>query len=617
MNIIQIQNQLKGLPDNIIAGYVQNPNAQVPAYLALSELQRRKTTREEYQQNQQAPQQSVAQSLTSQIPTPQMQQPQAAQQGVAALPMGNTPQPQQNFARGGIVAFADGGDVDSLTAQAEAAFNAGEYEKAKALYARSADLQEKANVGDGPTMAPAQIDQAKQQIYEQLAAQRNAPSGIYTLDENLPQENIPEVVQGLPTLTAPDFVRNIDETAGPRESAVSKIRERDKGYADYPNGEALRVADGVRNNALIGEDMIAKMKERQKAEAQDRIKGYKESTAKSNERIKAAQEAKAKGIANIRSGDLPVINIPPEIVPKTLGETTQGKGIAALPTAKQVILPPTPRAPQTALEKAQAEYRAALAPDQKTRDDLTGRMRHLDEQSKWRREHTDFDAVTKAGLAMMQAGARPGASFLGAVGAGGEAGIKSLSEARDVQYATEEKRAALEQQLTQLERAERIAIAKFGVDSEEAKMVREDKKEAERLKRELDKELNTATNTMHKYGYELAAGASKYGADARERGQANSDKAIEARMTMAENRERRQGLTTLLANAQKDFEDNWQYSKDEAGKAAARQRIADLQQALLAASEGEQANTAAPAATPITNMPQNIIDSLAKYPPKK
>ena len=109
MNIIQIQNQLKSLPDNVIAGYVQNPNAQVPAYLALSELQRRKTTREEYQQNQQAPQQSVAQSLTSQIPAPQMQQP---SQGLAALPMGNTPQPQQNFASGGIVAFADGGDVD-------------------------------------------------------------------------------------------------------------------------------------------------------------------------------------------------------------------------------------------------------------------------------------------------------------------------------------------------------------------------------------------------------------------------------------------------------------------------------------------------------------------------
>ena len=578
MNIIQIQNQLKGLPDSVIAGYVQNPNAQVPAYLALSELQRRKTTREEYQQNQQAPQQSVAQSLTSQIPAPQMQQP---PQGLAALPMGNTPQPQQNFAQGGIVAFADGGDVDagSLAAQAEAAFAAGDYEKAKALYAQSADLQEKVNVGDGPTMAPQQIDQAKQQIYEQLAAQKDAPSGIYTLDENLPQENIPEPTKGLPALTAPDFVVNDDKSAGPRESDVKRIRERDKGYGDYPNGDALRVADKVRNNAVISGDMVSKMKERQ-------IREYKESAAKSNANIKAMQAEK-------------------------------GKGITALPTPKQVVLPPAQPVPQTALEKAQAEYRAALAPDQKTRNDLTGRMQHLDEQAKWRRDHTDMDAVTKAGLAMMQAGARPGASFLGAVGAGGEAGIKSLAEARDFQYATEEKRAALQQQLTQLERVERIAIAKYGVDSEEAKMVRADKITAAKALADAKAAENNADNTTRLEAARISAGASNYAANARERGQANSDKAIEARMTMAENRERRQGITTLLANAQKDYEDNWQYSKDEVGKAAARKRISDLQNALLSASEGEQASATTPAAPALTNMPQNILDSLAKYPPKK
>ena len=73
-------------------------------------------------------------------------------------------------------------------------------------------------------------------------------------------------------------------------------------------------------------------------------------------------------------------------------------------------------------------------------------------------------------------------------------------------------------------------------------------------------------------------------------------------MTMAENRERRQGITTLLANAQKDYEDNWQYSKDEVGKAAARKRISDLQNALLSASEGEQASTTTPAA-PTSGIP--------------
>jgi len=435
-----------------------------------------------------------------------MQQPQAPQQqGVASLPMGPTPQPQQNFARGGIVAFADGGDVDadSLSAQSKEAFDRGDYKTAGELSDKATALRnaETAKIRAGlttqaplskeqavedynlSTLPPEQIDPAKKQIYEQLAAQRDAPTGIYTLDENLPQENIPEPAKGLPTLTAPDFVVNEDKNAGPRESDVKRIRERDKGYSAYPNGDALRVADGVRNNALIGDDLIAKMKEKKKNESQDRIKGYKADAEKSTARLAAAKESRAESLAKL-------------------------KGITALPTPQVAQVPPaqqTPKVPQTPLEKAQAEYKAALAPDQRTRDDLTGRMQHLDEQSKWRREHTDMDAITKAGLAMMQAGARPGASFLGAAGAGGEAGIKSLAEARDVQYTTEEKRAALQQQLTQLERAERVAIAKFGVDSEEAKMVRQDLKDVEARKNALARELNAATNAAHLQAARLAA----------------------------------------------------------------------------------------------------------------
>ena len=51
MNIIKIQDQLKSVPDNTLVGYVQNPTGQVPTYLALSELQRRKEMRSKYQAN--------------------------------------------------------------------------------------------------------------------------------------------------------------------------------------------------------------------------------------------------------------------------------------------------------------------------------------------------------------------------------------------------------------------------------------------------------------------------------------------------------------------------------------------------------------------------------------
>jgi hypothetical protein len=111
MNILKLQDELKSVPDNALVGYVQNPSGQVPTYLALSELQRRKDMRAKAQ----APQTSrttVAQDIEQQAaPAPQaMPAPQAQPQaGVAALPTGNMFE-NKSFATGGIVAFA--GDTD-------------------------------------------------------------------------------------------------------------------------------------------------------------------------------------------------------------------------------------------------------------------------------------------------------------------------------------------------------------------------------------------------------------------------------------------------------------------------------------------------------------------------
>jgi hypothetical protein len=107
MNIIKLQDELRGVPDNALIGYVQNPTGNVPSYLALSELQRRKDMREKYQ-SQQAPQSSVADDLEQQAaPQPQ---PQEAQ-GVAGLPIPDQMFNDQGMAAGGIVAFDDGGEV--------------------------------------------------------------------------------------------------------------------------------------------------------------------------------------------------------------------------------------------------------------------------------------------------------------------------------------------------------------------------------------------------------------------------------------------------------------------------------------------------------------------------
>jgi len=103
MNIVQLQNDLKGMPDNVIIGYVQNPNGQVPSYLALGELQRRKAMRDEHAARAQAPTKSVAEELTDPpAPTPQMG-------GIAGLPMQAEPMSPKGMAAGGIVAFDEGG----------------------------------------------------------------------------------------------------------------------------------------------------------------------------------------------------------------------------------------------------------------------------------------------------------------------------------------------------------------------------------------------------------------------------------------------------------------------------------------------------------------------------
>jgi len=117
MNIIQLQNMLRGAPDEALVNYVQNPQGQVPSYLVLSELQRRKDTRAKYQAEQ-APESSVAEDLT-QPAQPQgglgmlADQPQMQEddQGVASLPVPDDMYDEENFAGGGIVAFEDGGGV--------------------------------------------------------------------------------------------------------------------------------------------------------------------------------------------------------------------------------------------------------------------------------------------------------------------------------------------------------------------------------------------------------------------------------------------------------------------------------------------------------------------------
>jgi hypothetical protein len=144
MNIVKLQKQLQNVPDSALIGYVQNPDGQVPTYLALTEISRRKQMRDDYQQ-QAAPEKSVAEAMVEEAtgigaipqqmsqPMPQQMapempmqmppqmaqapQPQApiqmAEGGLASLDLPDDMFSEESYASGGIVAFEDGGEVEN------------------------------------------------------------------------------------------------------------------------------------------------------------------------------------------------------------------------------------------------------------------------------------------------------------------------------------------------------------------------------------------------------------------------------------------------------------------------------------------------------------------------
>lgn len=113
MNILQMEDLVKGMPDEMLMQEAQMPSGQIPQFLALSEVQRRKEMRDKFQA---PPQATVAdQILQSGIASAMPQQP---PQGGMAPPQGppmGAPQGPVMAYGGGMMPYtmADGGAVPS------------------------------------------------------------------------------------------------------------------------------------------------------------------------------------------------------------------------------------------------------------------------------------------------------------------------------------------------------------------------------------------------------------------------------------------------------------------------------------------------------------------------
>ena len=125
MNILQIEDDLKGMPTDVIVQHLQNPTGLIPTYLAAGELNRREKMQVA---RAEAPQETVVDEIIQkampmggmpmpQPPMPQMPMPRPeevmvsdtiTETGIAGLPAPNV----GNYKEGGIIGYQDGGDID-------------------------------------------------------------------------------------------------------------------------------------------------------------------------------------------------------------------------------------------------------------------------------------------------------------------------------------------------------------------------------------------------------------------------------------------------------------------------------------------------------------------------
>ena len=97
MNILEQEDLIKGAPDDILLQEAQSPTGSVPAFLVISEIQRRKGMRDRFSAQEQQPEQSVAEQIVAG----------AAPQGIGALqPQMPQQMPQQMPIQDPVMAMA-------------------------------------------------------------------------------------------------------------------------------------------------------------------------------------------------------------------------------------------------------------------------------------------------------------------------------------------------------------------------------------------------------------------------------------------------------------------------------------------------------------------------------
>lgn len=391
LNINRIQSQLQRVPDQALIGYVQNPDGQVPSFLALAELTRRKEIRNAGQA-QQAPTQSIADQMVG--------------EGLSALPLPETMFNEESYANGGIVSFEEGGEVQR--------FNKGGKPFVELTDAQILKL------------TPAQRTEYNNNMYaaRQKGLFRGAKSlGASALDAGRFTYAAPLAVLDMGTNALGEVVNTV---AGREAIDTSPSALRQEGFA--PNYNAF---------------------------------------AKANPKTKPAAKP---------SLTTPAINDPTYVIPPTdkTGDTPAGSRI---PSAAGGIgaLTFNPMADNSARfnqfqrdEKTPEEQMAmmqGLIGEDTGRKDRAARLEKMEARTAKEEENAPYMALARAGLGMAAGRSQ---FALQNIAEGAQAGLSDLVASRNRVDIARERQFEIADRMAQAERAEKVATARFGVESSEA-----------------------------------------------------------------------------------------------------------------------------------------------------
>lgn len=393
MNIAKLQAQLQKVPDQALIGYVQNPDGQVPSYLALAELSRRKEIRKTATPKGPSPTQSVAAQEVSQV-----------EPGVAGLPVRDDMYATESFADGGIVAFADGGLSESDLAYQEAINNTF-------------------------------LDKG----YRGLS---NMASGIggYGMD----------VLTDLATL--PGQARWV------RDPVTGKLVHayETEGWMPRSSDKAPARVAGKESANKILEQSRQEIAPKQTTPA---ILPY------ADPRVTADKNA-AQIRADIAAGKYDKQAAPPAaaLPPKARMSSATSEPLTYKPSADLSEEFDKNLRPEVSAQEAMAKYQGLLGTDvgrQKMQDRLAG----MESKAAKEEAQAPWMALAEAGLGIA---AGKSQFALQNIAEGGIKGIKSYTDAKDRMVKAEERRFDMASRIAQAERAEQVAAATYGLQSEEA-----------------------------------------------------------------------------------------------------------------------------------------------------